>query len=195
MKKSYVFAILIALSVFIEISSEPYISQKSINLQNEWESPNTTYKAKFKIFLHDLKQPWPWALKESWDAWNFAVNTNVELEYPENYTVSLKDRALLRIYQNKLPAYMAGVATVAFPIAASIDPIKNYMKKSTIRKNALSILNLKLTDLTPENFKERINEATRKAKLKHHPDKGGSGEITPEMINDARDSLLNLFKK
>jgi len=170
-----------------------FISKKSIQLQKAWESPKTSWKTKLQIIYHDLKQPWPW--KPFWDYLEFIPNHDKS---------SLKERALDRIYDNKigslaLPVFGAAVSAMLYDIYKKETKERERERGLAMIKIVQTMLffNLTWSDIfergTPKNDAEDIIEkAYHDALRRHHPDKTGAFQSTtlPQEIKEKRNNLL-----
>lgn len=179
-----------------------FISDKSIQLQKVWESPQTGWKTKLRIIYHDLKEPWPW--KPFWDYYGHVF------DIMDDKNATLKERAILRVYDNKTLA--VGIPLVGAAILTMLADIYNRSKKKRFKADpkilsfiavlhAMNLLNLTFSDIfdrgAPKDDAENIVKRAYRASLRrHHPDKTGASQasIRPHQIRKAHDELLRWIR-
>ena len=193
MKKSYKFLI-----VFVLFSTQTFakivISDESIKLQEVWESPQSSLKQKIRIVYHDFKEPFPWGIN-LWRAYNHAWDTRINIEQRKETTI--KDRALLRMYENKILATTLGVGALtelSILVLGKMDLLPKRMSPSRKQHlDALKTLKLNSRDLEGKTFETQekiLNDAFKKLARERHPDRGG----TEQDFIDLKDAYEKLKK-
>ena len=196
MTKSYKFLI-----VFVLFSTQTFakivISDESIKLQKVWESPQSSLKQKMKIIYHDLKEPWFPEGINLWKAHNHTWDTYFDIKSGKETTI--KDRAFLRMYNNKGLTTSLGVGALSALSISVLWKMGLLPERMSLSKkqyfDALKTLKLNSRDLEGKTSKNQgtvLRDAFKKLVRKVHPDKGGTEQ---DFINltDAYEKLKKFY--